>query len=59
LRKLHNEELHNLCYSPNVIRIAKSRRMKWAERVTGMWLKRRIYRILGGNARKKETTGKT
>jgi hypothetical protein len=28
-RKLHNEELHNLYSSPNVIRMIKSRRMRW------------------------------
>jgi hypothetical protein len=27
-RKLHNEELHNLYYSPNIIRMIKSRRMR-------------------------------
>jgi hypothetical protein len=30
-RKLHNEELHNLYSSPSIIRIIKSRRMRWAE----------------------------
>jgi hypothetical protein len=29
LRKLHNEELHNLYSSPNIIKISKSRRMRW------------------------------
>jgi hypothetical protein len=29
-RKLHNEELHNLCFSPNITRMIKSRRMRWA-----------------------------
>jgi hypothetical protein len=32
-RKLHNEELHNLYSSPNLIRMIKSRRMRWAEHV--------------------------
>jgi hypothetical protein len=32
-RKLHNEELHNLYSSPNIIKMIKSRRMKWAEHV--------------------------
>jgi hypothetical protein len=32
-RKLHNEELHNLYFSPSIIRIIKSRRMKWAGHV--------------------------
>jgi hypothetical protein len=34
-RRLHNEELHNLYYSPN-IRIVKSKRMTWAGHVTHM-----------------------
>jgi hypothetical protein len=29
-RKFHNEELHNLHFSPNIIRMIKSRRMRWA-----------------------------
>jgi hypothetical protein len=32
-RKLHNEELHNLYSSPNIIRIFKSRRMRWVGHV--------------------------
>jgi hypothetical protein len=32
-RKLRNEELHNLYFSPNVIRMIKSRRMRWAGHV--------------------------
>jgi hypothetical protein len=35
-RKLHNEELHNLYCSPSVIRIIRSRRMRWAGHVAGM-----------------------
>jgi hypothetical protein len=33
-RKLHNEELHNLYFSPNIIRMIKSRRMRWAGHVS-------------------------
>jgi hypothetical protein len=33
-RKLHNEELHNLYSSPSIIRMIKSRRMRWAGHVT-------------------------
>jgi hypothetical protein len=32
-RKLHNEELHNLYSSPNIIRMIKSRRMRWVGHV--------------------------
>jgi hypothetical protein len=35
-RKLHNEELHNVYSSPNIIRTIKSRRMKWAGHVARM-----------------------
>jgi hypothetical protein len=36
LRKLHNEELHNLYSSPSIIRFIKSRRMRWAGNVARM-----------------------
>jgi hypothetical protein len=35
-RKLHNEELHNVYSSPNIIRMIKSRRMRWAGHVARM-----------------------
>jgi hypothetical protein len=35
-RKLHNEELHSLYSSPNIIRMIKSRRMRWAGHVARM-----------------------
>jgi hypothetical protein len=45
-RKLHNKELHNLYSSPNMIRIIKLKRMKWAGHVACMVAKRSAYRIL-------------
>jgi hypothetical protein len=45
-RKLHNEELHNLYSFPSIIRIIKSRRMRWAGYVARMGEKRNAYRIL-------------
>jgi hypothetical protein len=47
-RKLHNEELHNLYSSPNIITVIKSRRMRWAGHVARMGAKRNAYRILVG-----------
>jgi hypothetical protein len=47
-RKLHNEELHNLYSSPSIIKIIKSRRMRWAVHVARMGEKRNAYRILVG-----------
>ena len=35
-RRLHNEELHSLYLSPNILRIIKSRRLRWAEHVARM-----------------------
>jgi hypothetical protein len=48
-RKLHNEELHNLHSSPNIIGMVKSRRMRWAGHVARMWRKRNTYRMLVGS----------
>jgi hypothetical protein len=45
-RKVHNEELHNLYSSPSVIRMFKSRRMRWAGNVARMLEKRNVYKIL-------------
>jgi hypothetical protein len=45
-RNLHNEELHNLYCSPSIIRMIKSRRMRWEEHVARMGEKRSAYRIL-------------
>jgi hypothetical protein len=47
-RKLHNEELHNLYCSPSVIRMIKSRRMRWIGHVARMGTKRNAYRFLEG-----------
>jgi hypothetical protein len=45
-RKLHNEELHNLYTSPRIIKITKSRRMRWAGHMARMGEKRNVYRLL-------------
>jgi hypothetical protein len=45
-RKLHNAELHNLYSSPNIIRMIKSRKMRWAGHDTRMKEKSNAYRIL-------------
>jgi hypothetical protein len=44
-RKLYNKELHNLYSSPNIIRIIKSRRIRWAGHVACMGEMRNAYRI--------------
>jgi hypothetical protein len=45
-RKLHNKELRDLYSSPSIIRIIKSRRMRWAGHVAQMEDKRNAYRLL-------------
>jgi hypothetical protein len=47
-RRLHNEELNDLYSSPNIIRITKSRGMRWAGHVARMGEKRSAYSILVG-----------
>jgi hypothetical protein len=47
-RKLHNEELRDLYSSPSIIKIIKSRRMRWARHVARMWEKRNAYSLLVG-----------
>jgi hypothetical protein len=44
-RKLHNEELHNVYSSPSIIRMNKSRRMRWVGQVARMGEKRNAYRV--------------
>jgi hypothetical protein len=44
-RKLHNKELRDLYSSPSIIRIIKSRRIRWAEHVAQMGEKRNAYRL--------------
>jgi hypothetical protein len=57
-RKLHNEELHNLYSLPSIIRIIKSRRMRWAGHVARMGAKRNLYRLLGGKPEGKRPVGR-
>jgi hypothetical protein len=57
-RKLHNEALHNLYSSPNIIRMIKSRRMRWAGYVARIREKRNAYRILVGKLEGKRPLGR-
>jgi len=45
-RKMHNEELNDLYSSPNIVRVIKSRRMRWAGHVARMGEERGAYRVL-------------
>jgi hypothetical protein len=57
-RKLHNEELHKFYYSPSIITMIKSMRMRWAGLVARMGEKRNAYRILVGNPEGKIPLGR-
>jgi hypothetical protein len=48
LQYIHNEELNDLYSSPNIIRVIKSRRMRWAGHVACMWERRGLSRVLVG-----------
>ena len=58
-RKLHNEELNILYSSPNIIRVIKSRRMKWAGHVACMGERRGVYRVLVGKHEAKRPLGRS
>jgi hypothetical protein len=57
-RKLHNEELYDLYCSPPIIRVNKSRRMRWAEQVACMGKRRGLYRVLVGRPEGKSPLGR-
>jgi transcription termination factor 2 len=57
-RKLYNEELHKLYSSPSIIRIIKSRRMRWAGHVARMGETRNMYRIFVGKSEGKRPLGR-
>ena len=49
-RKLHNEELNDLYSLPNIVRVVKSRRMRWAGHVARMGGGERCAQGVGGEA---------
>jgi hypothetical protein len=57
-KQLHNEKLHNLYSSPNIIRMIKSRRMRWAGHVARMGETRNAYRILVGKPEGRRPLGR-
>jgi hypothetical protein len=59
LRKLHDEELRDLNSSPNIIRIIKSRRMRWAGHVEHEWGRKGTLIGYWWKAKGKEITKKT
>jgi hypothetical protein len=57
-RKLHNDELHGLYCSPNIVRVIKSRRMRWAGHVARMGEGMGVYRVLVGRPEGKIPLGR-
>jgi hypothetical protein len=58
-RRLHNEELNDLYSSPNIIRVIKSTRLRWAGHVARMGEERGAYRILVGRPEGRRPLGRT
>jgi hypothetical protein len=57
-RRLHNEELHNLYASPNIIRVITSKGMRWAGHISQMGEMRNAYSILIGKPEGKRPLGR-
>jgi len=58
-RKLHNEELNDLYCLPNIVRVIKSRRMRWVGHVACIGERRGVYRVLVGKPEGKRPYGET
>jgi len=57
-RRLHNEELNDLYSSPSIVRVIKSRRMRWGGLVARMCEERGVYRVLVGKPEGKRPQGR-
>ena len=57
-KELHNEELNSLYSSPNIVRVIKSRRMRWAGRVARMEEGRDVHKVLVGKPEGKRPLGR-
>jgi hypothetical protein len=58
-RKLHDEELNDLYSLPNIVRVVKSRRMRWAGHVAHMGEDRDVHRVLVGKPEGKRPLGRS
>jgi hypothetical protein len=57
-RKLHNDELHSLYSSPDIVKVIKSRNMRWVGHVARMGEGRGVYRVLVGRLEGKRPLGR-
>ena len=56
-RRFHNEELHSFYRSPNIVRVIKSRRLRWAGLVARMEEGRSAFKMLTGKPTGKQAKG--
>jgi len=57
-RRLHNEELNDMYCSPKIVRVVKSRRMRWTGHVASMRERTGLYRVMVGKPDKKSPLGR-
>ena len=57
-RRLHNEELNDLYSSPNIVRVIKLTRMRWAGHVASMGEEKGVYRVLAGKLEGRRPLGR-
>ena len=57
-RRLHNEELNDIYCSPKIVRVVKSRRMRWTGHVASMRERTGVYRVMVGKPDKKSPLGR-
>ena len=55
---MHNEEINDLYSSPSIVRVIKSRRMRWAGHVAPMGEDRGVYRVLLGKPERRRPLGR-
>ena len=58
LRRLHNEEIHSFCFSPNIVRVIKYRKLRWAGHVARKKEGRSTFKILADKPTGKKSPGR-
>ena len=56
--RLHNENFHSFYHSPKIVRVIKSRRLRWAEHVTRMEEGRSVFKILTDKSTERRPLGR-
>jgi hypothetical protein len=56
--KLHKEELDDLYSTPNIVRMIKSKRIRWVEHVVRVWERRSVYKVLVGKPEGRKPRGR-